>query len=256
MAKRNKSDNNSRAKKVENHFKALPPLKPQNQIQSEFIHNLNTCPVTIATGHPGTGKTYIPTRIASLWLKQKAIDKIVLVRPAASASQSLGFFKGTKEEKMTQWLQPILGTLREEFSPGQLEYLMNEEIGAIEFVPLETAKGSSWKNAFIIVDEAEDCNIKEIKTLITRLGTNSTMAICGDINQVDIEKSGVGEFLELRDRSPRLTNCVQHVDFCEYDDIVRSDAVREIVMGWDEAEGIFVDNVQEEPMYEYLEELH
>lgn len=239
MSKRNQSDKNTRSKKVENHFKALPPLQPQNQIQSEFIHSLNNYPVTIATGHPGTGKTYIPTRIASLWLKQNAIEKIVLVRPAASASNSLGFFKGTKEEKMAQWLQPILGTLKEEFSPGQLEYLMNEEIGAIEFVPLETAKGSSWKNAFIIVDEAEDCNIKEIKTLLTRLGTNSTMAICGDINQVDINRSGVGDFLELREKSDRLYNSVQHVDFCDYDDIVRSDAVREIIMGWDEAEGIF-----------------
>lgn len=239
MTKRNQSDKNTRSKKVESHFKALPPLQPQNQIQAEFIHSINNYPITIATGHPGTGKTYIPTRIASLWLKQNAIDKIVLVRPAASASQSLGFFKGTKEEKMAQWLQPILGTLREEFSPGQLEYLMNEEIGAIEFVPLETAKGSSWKNAFIIVDEAEDCNIKEIKTLLTRLGTNSTMAICGDINQVDIDQCGVGDFLDLREKSERLYNAVQHVDFCDYDDIVRSDAVKEIIMGWDEAEGIF-----------------
>lgn len=238
MPKRNKSDNNSRAKKVEASFKPVPTLKPRTEVQAQFINYINTAPVTIATGHAGTGKTYIPTRIASLWLKQKAIDKIILVRPAASASNSLGFFKGTKEEKMREWIQPILGTLKEEFSPGQLDYLMSEEIEAIQFCPLETAKGNSWKNAFIIVDEAEDCNLKEIKTLLTRLGENSTMAICGDINQVDIAKSGVGEFLEVRDRSPLLQDAVKHVDFCDYDDIVRSDTVKAIILGWDHADGI------------------
>lgn len=238
MTKRNKTDNNSRAKKVEASFKPAVPLKPKSEVQSTFINCINTAPVTIATGHAGTGKTYIPTRIASLWLKQKAIDKIILVRPAASASNSLGFFKGTKEEKMREWIQPILSTLKEEFSPGQLDYMMSEEIEAIQFCPLETAKGNSWKNAFIIVDEAEDCSLKELKTLLTRIGENSTLCVCGDINQVDILKSGVGEFLKIREKSRLLQSSIQHVDFCEYDDIVRSDTVRDIIMGWDEADGI------------------
>ena len=237
MPKRNKSDNNTRAKKVDDKFVAVPALQPKTEVQSNFIHYVNSAPVTIATGHAGTGKTYIPTRIASKWLKQKAIDKIVLVRPAASASNSLGFFKGTKEEKMTQWLQPILSTLKEEFSPGQLGYLMNEEVNKIEFCPLETAKGNSWKNAFVIVDEAEDCNLKEIKTLLTRLGEGSTMCICGDISQVDIARSGVGDFLKLREKSKVLKDTVKHVDFSDYDDIVRSETVKNIILGWDEAEG-------------------
>lgn len=224
------------ASKYEKSFKPLAPLEPKNQLQAEFIYSIERRPFVIATGHPGTGKTYIPTRIASKWLKEKKIDKIVMVRPAASASNSLGFFKGTKEDKMTQWLQPILGTLRQEFSPGALSYMMKEEVGKIEFVPLETAKGSSWQNAFIIVDEAEDCSIKEIKTLLTRLGENSTMCICGDINQVDIQSSGLGEFLSLRERSDKLCRVTDHIDFNDYEDIVRSNAVKNIIMGWDEAE--------------------
>jgi phosphate starvation-inducible PhoH-like protein len=233
--KRSKSESTRKAK-VNNSFRALTPLEPKTQLQSEFIHNLKNYPITIATGHAGTGKTYIPTRIASLWFHQKSIDRIILVRPAASASNSLGYFKGSKEEKMQEWLRPILSTLKEEFSPGQLEYMMKEEVGALEFCPLETAKGSSWKNAFIIVDEAEDCNLKEIKTLMTRIGKNSTMAICGDINQVDIEKSGVGEFLKVREKSLLLQETVRHIDFNEYEDIVRSDVVKNIIKGWDEAE--------------------
>ncbi|AUR87165.1 PhoH-like phosphate starvation-inducible [Vibrio phage 1.097.O._10N.286.49.B3] len=238
MTKRTQADKNTRAKKVNESFKAATTLAPQNEVQSRYMNAIKHTPITIATGHAGTGKTYIPTRLASLWLKQKGIEKIVLIRPAASASNSLGFFKGTKEDKMLQWLQPILGTLRKEFSPGQLEYMLNEEIGMIEFCPLETAKGNSWDNAFIIVDEAEDCTLKELKTLMTRIGENSTMCICGDINQVDIAKSGVKEFLELRNKSRLLKDTVQHVDFCDYDDIVRSEAVKDIIMGWDEAEGL------------------
>lgn len=238
MTKRTQADKNTRAKKVNESFKAATALKPQNEVQSRYINAINHTAITIATGHAGTGKTYIPTRIASLWLKQKAIEKIVLIRPAASASNSLGFFKGTKEDKMLQWLQPILGTLRKEFSPGQLEYMLNEEIGMIEFCPLETAKGNSWDNAFIIVDEAEDCTLKELKTLMTRIGENSTMVICGDINQVDINTSGTKEFLKLRENSRLLKDTVQHIDFCDYDDIVRSEAVKDIIMGWDEAEGL------------------
>jgi phosphate starvation-inducible PhoH-like protein len=238
----NRNSHPTREEKKEKSFSALAPLQPKNQLQSEFIQSIKSRPYVIATGHPGTGKTYIPTRIASAMLKAGSIDRIVLVRPAASASNSLGFFKGTKEDKMTQWLQPILGTLKQEFSPGALEYMMKEDVAKIDFVPLETAKGSSWANAFIIVDEAEDCSVKEIKTLLTRLGENSTMCICGDINQVDIKRSGLGEFLDLRAKSKRLKNAVDHVDFNDYNDIVRSSAVKQIVMGWDEAEGVYTND--------------
>lgn len=237
-SKSRKDSKPTRNEKFEQNFKPLSPLQPKNQLQSEFIQAINKRPYIIATGHPGTGKTYIPTRIASKWLKEGTIDRIVLVRPAASASNSLGFFKGTKEDKMTQWLQPILSTLKQEFSPGSLEYMMKDEVAKIDFVPLETAKGASWKNTFVIVDEAEDCNLKEIKTLLTRLGENSTMCICGDINQVDIGKSGLGAFLELSEKSSKLSNAFEHIDFNDYDDIVRSSAVKQIIMGWDEAEGV------------------
>lgn len=234
MAKGRNNQRKTRETNTEQRFKVLPPLLPKNDIQKEYIDSIHNSPYTLVTGHPGTGKTYIPTRIASLWLKQNAIKKIVLVRPAASASESLGFFKGTKEDKMKQWLQPILSTLRGEFPPGHIDYMLKEEIGLIDFVPLETAKGNSWDDSFIIVDEAEDCNLKEIKTLMTRLGKNSTMVICGDINQVDIEKSGLGEFIDIREDSDRIQRVSGWIDFNQYDDIVRSDAVKQLIQGWDE----------------------
>lgn len=244
---KNKPQRNTRRERTASSFTSPKPLTPRNQVQAEYIRAVEHSPYIIATGHPGTGKTYIPTRIAAKWLRSGEIDKIVMVRPAASASNSLGFFKGTKEDKMAQWLQPILSTLKEEFPRGELDYMMKDEIGKIECVPLETAKGHSWANAFIIVDEAEDCTLKELKTLMTRLGTNSTMCICGDINQVDIERSGVGELLDLVANSNRLANSIEHIDFCDYEDITRSNAVKQLIMGWDEAEGVEI--------YEFLEKL-
>lgn len=234
MSKGKNNRRNTREERIENFFRPAPPLAPKNQSQAELIECLKQSPYTLITGHPGTGKTYIPTRLASLWYKQNAISQIILVRPAASASQSLGFFKGDHIEKMKQWLRPIMSTLSEEFTPGQLKYMMSEEVGALQFVPLETAKGNSWKDAFVIVDEGEDCNLKEVITLMSRLGTNSTMAICGDINQVDISSSGLGEMLAVRGKSAKLKNVVEHVSFDNYDDIVRSLAVKEFIQGLDE----------------------
>lgn len=232
--KRKNNKRTTREDKTNDHFRPAKPLQPLNQIQSEFIHCLKNSPITIATGHPGTSKTYIPTRLASLWLKQGAINRIILLRPAVSASQSIGFAKGTHEEKMKHWLRPILSTLQEEFSHGQLTYMMKEEIQTLDFCPLENVKGNSWHNAFIIVDEAEDCTVEEIRHLISRVGQNCTMAICGDINQTDLATSGLGLFTRVMGESTHLSKVIEHVDFNEYDDIVRSEVCKNVVMGWDE----------------------
>lgn len=225
----------SRSDKAESSFKPAAPLEPLNQIQSEYIQTIKSSPITFATGYPGTSKTYIPTRIASLWLKQSAISNIILMRPAVSASKSVGFAKGTHEEKMRHWLRPVLGALQQEFSHGQLSYMLKEEIQMIDFVPLENVKGNSWDNAFIIVDEAEDCTMAELKSIVTRVGKNSTLVLCGDVAQCDLKDgSGLRQFLSLREESPRLKRTIQHIDFNSFDDIVRSDVCKELVMGFAE----------------------
>ena len=219
-------------------FKAAPPLQPKNQLQAEYIHAINCRPYVLCSGLAGVGKTYIAGRLAARELKGKEIERIVLIRPAASASKSLGYFKGTVEEKMKSWLAPIMGALQDEFSPSEIAYMMKEGVDRLICQPLETVKGNSWKNAFVIVDEAEDCTIKELKSLMTRLGTNSTMVICGDVTQVDIKRSGMYDLLEAMKRSPILNDAISHIAFEDYEDIIRSRAVRDIVEGFDEADGI------------------
>lgn len=210
------------------------PLEALNPTQHTYIESLNTSPITLVTGNAGTSKTYIPTRLASLWLKQRAIRKLILVRPAVSASQSVGFAKGTHEEKMEHWLMPILETLEEEFSQGQLSDMMRKEVGMLRFCPLENIKGNSWHNSFVIVDEAEDCTLKEIISLVTRVGRNTTLVLCGDTRQCDLAESGLGKFVELRERNTRLRRITQHIHFGKYEEIVRSDTCREMVMALDE----------------------
>lgn len=225
----------TRHEKAESAWQPAAPLEPLNQIQSEYIQCIKSSPITFATGYPGTSKTYIPARIASLWLKQNAISNIILMRPAVSASKSVGFAKGSHEEKMRHWLRPVLGALQQEFSHGQLSYMLKEEIQMLDFVPLENVKGNSWDNAFIIVDEAEDCTMAELKSIVTRVGKNSTLVLCGDVAQCDLQNgSGLRQFLNIRENSPRLMRTIQHVDFNDFEDIVRSDVCKELVKGFAE----------------------
>jgi len=213
-------------------FKRAASLEPMNQGQAEYIHALFSHPYVFATGFAGTSKTYIPTRIAAQLLQEESIKKIVIARPAASMSNSLGYFKGDAIEKMRGWIAPVLDALLEEFPPSTIDYFL--EHGKIEAVPMETVKGRSMEDCFILIDEAEDLMLKEVKTLLTRLGTNATMVFAGDISQVDIHKSGLGEFLVLRSKNARLKRVTSHIDFDSYDDIVRSDAVKEVIVGLDE----------------------
>lgn len=223
---------NRRVDKQERTFTPAPPLKPKNKLQSKYLQAIESHPIVIATGFPGTGKTYIPVRYAATLFKQNHIQNIILTRPNVSSSTSLGYFKGTKDEKMLQWLAPVLGALRDAMSPGEIGYWTKEDVGRIQFCPLEVIKGVSWKNSFVIIDEAEDCTFKELRAILTRIGTNTTVVLCGDTNQTDLPSSGLIEFLQLYENDPSLQEYVSHVDFNDVGSIVRSEACRQLVLSF------------------------
>lgn len=237
MAKKSREPRNTNVRqcKVERCFNPPSPLKPKNTLQAEYIDSIQNNTITIATGYPGTGKTYIAARIAASWYKQKRIDQIILTRPAISESASLGFFKGTLEEKMQGWLAPVLGALKEEFSPGELEYLVKETVNRVTYVPLEIIKGSNWKNCFTIVDEAEDCTLTELKAILTRVGTNSRLVLSGDIGQSALYKCGLYDVLEMKAVDERFGRHIQHVNFNDPAAIVRSNECREMILGFERA---------------------
>jgi hypothetical protein len=128
------------------------PLRPLNQIQAEYIHNCKTKPYNIATGYAGTSKTYIPTRLAIEQYLKGEVDKIVIVRPAISDSKSLGYFGGDLLTKSKNWILPVLDVLEEFLGKNRVEYMLTK--GDIVPVPLETIKGRSFNDSFIIIDEA------------------------------------------------------------------------------------------------------
>ena len=207
--------------------KKVPPIVPLTEVQSHYMEAIRTKPYILATGYAGTGKTYIPIRMAIDLLIAGDIKHIVLARPAVSNSKSLGFFKGSKEEKMAEWLKPIMSTLQEQFSDQKIDTMIKYK--ELVFCPLETIKGNNWKDSFIIIDEDEDCNFEEIKSIITRLGTDSTMVLCGDITQSSLRNSGVVKLLEAREKSVPLQKIITHIDFSDIDDIVRSIPVKTVI---------------------------
>lgn len=233
MAKTRAARRETRTEKVEKSFSPAQPLQPKNQTQMRYMQAIYNSPIVIATGYAGTGKTYVPGRIAGRMFNNNQVERIVLSRPPVSSSDSLGFFKGTKNEKMLGWLAPILGALKEEFSPANLEYLMKDDVDKITCCPLETIKGSSWKNSFIIFDEAEDLTIKELWSILTRIGNGSTMVLCGDISQTDLARSGLSILLQLMEIEPKLKSVISHVHFGNVEDIVRGPACREIVIAFE-----------------------
>ena len=204
------------------------PIKPMNSKQAIYLNNLRTKPYNVATGYAGSSKTYLATRVAIEEFLKGNIDKIVIARPAVSDSKSLGFFGGSKEEKVRNWILPVLEVLEEFLGASYVDYLIAK--GVIEGVPLETIKGRSFKNCFIICDEAEDLKKSEVIKCITRLGTGSTIVFAGDVRQVDIKESGLKFVIEDLVERDTLKGLWGFVDFDQYDEIVRSVAVKKTII--------------------------
>lgn len=204
------------------------PLRPLNAKQRTYMELLETKDVILATGHPGTSKTYLPTAMACDLLRLGRIDKIIFTRPNISNSKSLGYFSGSLEEKMSNWLAPVLSVVKERMGAGALEVAIKH--GDIQFQPLETIKGLSVADGWLICDEAEDLTVEEVKKIITRVGKNCKLVLAGDITQAELgEKSGLRWFTQFVQRQ-NLTDIVGHVDFSNPNEIVRSEAVKRFII--------------------------
>lgn len=206
----------------------LNPVKPLNQKQRNYMEMLDSKTVVVATGYAGTSKTFLPTSIAADLLRTNKIKKIIFCRPAISNSKTLGLFSGDKTEKMEVWLSPVIQILRERLGAGGLEVALKRE--DIVYQPLETVKGSSFSDSWIIVDEAEDLTVDEVKKLITRIGKDSKMIFAGDITQSELKgASGLKWLIDFNERHA-LGEHFGFVDFNNTNDIVRSEAVKRFII--------------------------
>ena len=205
MTKRNKKDTQRKAKQTADFVpvdtaKARPnvSIQPLNQGQAEYIHSLNTCPCVIAVGCAGTGKTYVAASIAAQKLANREIETIILSRPNVPTGKSLGAFPGTVEEKMAPWLESITCTLKQQLGFGFYEHAL--KTGAIQIQPVETIRGRSFPDSFILFDESQLLNVDEIKAIVTRPGEGSTLVLMGDLKQKDNDSQGLEYIIGLADR--------------------------------------------------------
>lgn len=200
-----------------------PPFEPKNDKQRRYAASMRAGGVTFGLGPAGTGKTYVAGTLAAEALMGKVVEKIILTRPAVEAGgENLGFLPGEKEDKFDPYFDPFRDVLEERLGKSFVEYLIKE--GRIKCEPFAYMRGKTFKNAFVILDEAQNATTAQFKLFLTRVGQDAIVVIDGDESQADIRESG------LIDTANRLMHIpsVKVVKFAKAD-IVRSGFVQEVV---------------------------
>ena len=174
----------------------LKTIKPKSVGQQTLIDAIDTKNLVLALGPAGSGKTYLAIAKAVEALEAGKVGRIVLSRPAVEAGESLGFLPGELEDKLAPYLRPLYDALSDRVSMKRVKSLITE--GAIEIAPVGFMRGRTLNNAFVVIDEAQNCTYMQLKMLLTRLGWNSTMVVTGDPQQSDLlpELSGLKSVAE------------------------------------------------------------
>jgi phosphate starvation-inducible PhoH-like protein len=205
-------------------------VRPRTPGQDRYVEAIRSHDLTFAIGPSGTGKTYLAVALAVEALRTKKIRKIVLVRPAVEAGERLGYLPGDLQAKINPYLRPLLDALHEMMDYDQIKRYMEEDV--IEVIPLAYMRGRTLNDAFIILDEAQNTTVPQMKMFLTRMGINSKIVVAGDQTQVDLPphtRSG------LSDACARLRGIAgfAHVTLGKKD-IVRHALVQEIVRAYEE----------------------
>ncbi|HEX3147428.1 MAG TPA: PhoH family protein [Gemmataceae bacterium] len=205
-------------------------LRPRTDGQGRYVQALRENDVTICVGPAGTGKTFLAVGMAVTLLRQGAVKKIVLVRPAVEAGERLGFLPGDLVAKINPYLRPLLDSLNDLIEYEQVKKYMENEV--IEIVPLAYMRGRTLNNAVIILDEGQNATVSQMKMFLTRMGMNSKVIVTGDLTQTDLPptlKSGLNDAVHRLRNIPRLG--IVHLD---ESDIVRHALVQQIVKAYED----------------------
>ena len=208
------------------------PISPRNTNQALLVKSFNENDLTFALGPAGTGKTYIAIALAVRALKNKEVRKIILSRPAVEAGEKLGFLPGDMKDKIDPYLQPLYDALEDMIPALKLKEYM--EGGAIQIAPLAFMRGRTLNDAVIVLDEAQNTTVHQIKMFLTRLGMNAKMIITGDATQIDLPRtvqSGLIQALHVLKGVPGIGR----VEFGKKD-IVRHSLVQRIVEAYERHE--------------------
>ena len=186
-----------------------------------------------AVGPAGSGKTYTAIALAVRALREKQVRRIILTRPAVEAGEKLGFLPGDMKEKLDPYLQPLYDALNDMIPPAKLTKYMEE--GTVQIAPLAYMRGRTLDQAFVILDEAQNTTLPQIKMFLTRMGRNAKFIVTGDVTQIDLPRksdSGLTRAMEILRR-------VEGIGIVEFDrrDIVRHPLVKQIVEAFDRTSG-------------------
>jgi phosphate starvation-inducible PhoH-like protein len=208
-------------------------VKPRTPGQIAYVEAIRAHDLTVCSGPAGCGKTYLAVATAVEAYRAKSVRKIVLVRPAVEAGESLGYLPGDLKEKLNPYLRPLLDAINEMVDFDQVKFLMEQEV--IEVIPLAYMRGRTLNQAFIILDEAQNATVAQMKMFLTRMGRESKVVVSGDTSQVDLPP---GVTSGLRDAIQRLGAIDEVAVVRLHDsDIVRHPLVQKIVAAYESPKG-------------------
>jgi phosphate starvation-inducible PhoH-like protein len=201
-------------------------LVPKNETQAELLKTLAASESVIVTGPAGTGKTFLTTCYAARALSLHQYAGIVIVRPLVGVGKTSGFLPGSLQRKLEPWSRPLIEALKEHLGPKYEEAAESIEIGSLEHV-----RGLTYHNTIMIMDEAQNSTVREMKAFLTRIGEESKVFICGDHSQSDLNEDS-GLHWAIRAFKERLVPSTDMIEFT-HEDIVRSYLCKEWATAFD-----------------------
>ncbi len=205
------------------------PIRARTPNQRKFVDESKENDLIFAIGPAGTGKTYTAIALAVKALKEREIQRIILSRPAVEAGENLGFLPGDLKEKIDPYLQPLYDALLDMIPPKKLEEFLKD--GTIQIAPLAFMRGRTLSNAFVILDEAQNTTVNQLKMFLTRMGLHTKFVVTGDITQIDLPNRIQSGLIRAMD----LLKNVKAISTIQFDktDIVRHKLVRDIVEAYE-----------------------
>jgi phosphate starvation-inducible PhoH-like protein len=207
-------------------------VKARTPNQQRMVDAVNGNDMVFAVGPAGTGKTYTAVALAVRALKERSVRRIVLTRPAVEAGENLGFLPGDLREKLDPYLQPLYDALRDMVPPGKLDEYLGS--GVVQIAPLAFMRGRTLDHAFVILDEAQNATLPQLKMFLTRMGRDAKFIITGDATQVDLPERVRSGLLPAVDHL-RGVQGVAVVDLDEKD-VIRHELVVRVIAAFKEIE--------------------
>jgi phosphate starvation-inducible PhoH-like protein len=207
-------------------------ISPKSIAQKRYVDAIRAHDIVFGVGPAGTGKTYLAMAMAVAFLQERKVKRIILARPAVEAGEKLGFLPGDLAEKVNPYLRPLYDALHDMMSADRASSLVEQ--GVVEVAPLAFMRGRTLNDAFVILDEAQNTTVEQMKMFLTRLGYNSKAVITGDVTQVDLP---TGKMSGLNHARSVLKN-IEGIHFAEFTevDVVRHPLVQEVIRAYDKAD--------------------